>query len=150
MNENQRYDQKQFAWQLKAAGLDAVNCAIYESEDLLQAACYAWFVFYLRKRGLLFAIPNGGSRVKAEALKFIATGTKAGVADFCLMKDPAETIWIEMKNRKNFIDPDQVVFKEKAESMGFSYFMANTFHQFACLMQYIFEIPDHEFNKMIK
>lgn len=147
MNKAIQYDQNQYDWQRKAAAMDAKACASYESEDLLQAACYAWFKHYLRKEALLFAVPNGGSRGnKAEALKFVATGTVAGVSDLILLKNFRQAFFIELKNRKKIIDPNQGIFKEKVEAMGFPYFMANTFNQFRCVVQHCLEIPDELFN----
>lgn len=143
------YDQNQFDWQRKAALLDAVACARYESEDLLQNACYLWFKHYLRHQAVLFAVPNGGSRHKAEALKFIATGTLAGVSDLILLRDYRQIFFIELKNRFKAIDPDQEVFRQKVEAMGFTYFMANTFNQFRCLIQYCMDISDETFETYV-
>lgn len=48
---------------------------------------------------LLFAIPNGGSRNKAEAGKLRAMGVKAGVSDLFLpvSRGGFHGLWIEMK-----------------------------------------------------
>lgn len=149
MNKSIPYDQNQFDWQRKAAAMDQIACANYESEDLLQAACYAWFKHYLRSQALIFAVPNGGSRGnKAEALKFVATGTVSGVSDLILIA-PAKIIFIELKNRKKLIDPNQGIFQQKVEAFGFPYFMANTFNQFRCLIQHCLEISDELFETYV-
>lgn len=51
----------------------------------------------------LFAIPNGGSRHKAEAGKFKAMGLKAGAPDICLpiRRGPWPALWIELKRPPN-------------------------------------------------
>lgn len=52
------------------------------SEDQLQATCWQWaWNFYPITRRCLWAVPNGGSRNKAEACKFQATGVLPGVWD---------------------------------------------------------------------
>lgn len=145
MIESQRYKQDQFDWQKKAAAMDAISCKHYESEDLLQADCYKWFQHYLRKEGFLAAIPNGGERNKIEAMKLMATGVRRGASDLFLVLPGKKIFWLEAKNRKVFIDPDQVIFKETVEDFGFEYFMFNTFNQFRCLIQYVMNIPENKF-----
>lgn len=44
----------------------------------------------------IFAIPNGGKRSKAEALRLKAEGVSAGVPDLYV---PAWHLWIEMKRQ---------------------------------------------------
>lgn len=144
-----KYDQQQFDWQKKAAAMDAISRKNYESEDLLQADCFAWFQHYLREEAYLAAIPNGGQRNKLEAMKFKATGTRAGIADMFLMSENAQFFWIELKNKKDYIDPEQAKFKERAEGFGFSYYMVNTFNQFRCLVQYLLNIPENKFETLI-
>lgn len=52
------------------------------TEDQLQSACFIWaWNTHPQTRRCMWAIPNGGSRNKAEAAKFKATGVLAGVLD---------------------------------------------------------------------
>ena len=145
----QKYDQHQFDWQAKARLMDAISCKQYESEDLLQADCFGWFNHYLRTEAFIAAIPNGGFRVKAEAIKLLATGVRPGASDLFLLLPVRRAYWLECKNRKDIIDPDQVIFKETVEAMGFEYYMFNTFNQFRCLVQFIMEIPEERFQTLI-
>lgn len=48
---------------------------------------------------LLFAVPNGGLRTKAEAGKLKAEGVKSGVPDLCLpvARGPYHGLFLEMK-----------------------------------------------------
>lgn len=58
----------------------------------------------------LFAVPNGGSRNKAEAARLKAEGVLAGVADLILLK-PNRTygaLLIELKYGRNKQSPRQV------------------------------------------
>ena len=75
------------------------------SEGAEQATLFSWAAM---KRGkwpeleLLFHIPNGGSRGKAEAARFKAEGVKAGVPDLFLpvARGPYHGLFIEMKRQK--------------------------------------------------
>jgi len=72
------------------------------SEDGHQAALFCWTAMNMVQQPLLrwlFAIPNGGSRHSAEALKLKATGVKSGVPDLCLPvpRIPYHGLYIELK-----------------------------------------------------
>ncbi len=60
------------------------------TEEQEQMKLFAWVDFELRTgRGdpmlcMLFHVPNGGKRGKAEAARFKAQGVKSGVPDLCL------------------------------------------------------------------
>ena len=63
------------------------------SEHVEQREFVSWF----RKRyrpTRIFAIPNGGKRGKAEAMRLKAEGVSPGVPDLFI---PAWKVWIEMK-----------------------------------------------------
>ncbi|MBV7534070.1 VRR-NUC domain-containing protein [Chitinophaga sp. sic0106] len=55
-------------------------------ESQLQARCYQWaHNTYPQLRGLLFAVPNGGTRNVREAMALKATGVVPGIPDMvCL------------------------------------------------------------------
>lgn len=58
------------------------------------------FVMWFRKTFTttkIFAIPNGGKRGKAEAMRLLAEGVSAGVPDLYV---PAWRLWIEMKRKE--------------------------------------------------
>lgn len=72
------------------------------SEDSEQITLMSWARMQNGKYPelrLLFAIPNGGSRNKAEAGKLRAMGVKAGVSDLFLPvpRGGFHGLWIEMK-----------------------------------------------------
>jgi hypothetical protein len=69
---------------------------LYPSEHLEQVFAVSWF----RREYpgvLIFAIPNGGHRGKAEAARLKAEGVTPGVPDLFV---PAWRLWIEMKRQK--------------------------------------------------
>lgn len=77
-----------------------------KGEDLEQATLIQWCNLQSCKYSelkLIFAIPNGGYRNKAEARKLKATGTKSGVPDLFLPVPRSQKygLFIEMKVGRN-------------------------------------------------
>ena len=111
------------------------------SEHDEQAALFAWADLNQRKYPalkLLFAIPNGGHRHIAVALKLKAEGVKAGVPDiflpvsrFLSRKDRYYSyhgLFIEMKRRKGgVVGPSQGEWVEKLKEQGYMCEVANGF-----------------------
>jgi hypothetical protein len=69
----------------------------------------------------MFAIPNGGMRNKAVAVKLKQEGVKRGVLDiFLAMPSPAwNGLFIEMKDGDNVLSPDQREWKKRLEENGY-------------------------------
>lgn len=69
-------------------------------ESIIQQTCVRWFrMKYPQLALLLFAVPNGGARLRSEAAIMKAEGTMKGVADLLLLF-PAKRfhgLCIEMK-----------------------------------------------------
>lgn len=89
----------------KAKAITPEDLAKSGSEDGGQMALFAWAALSVGKYPplkWLYAIPNGGFRHIAEAAKFVATGTRAGVPDICLPKpwDVYAGCYIELKIEK--------------------------------------------------
>lgn len=77
-----------------------------KGEDLEQATLIQWCNLQSCKYSelkMIFAIPNGGYRNKAEARKLKATGTKSGVPDLFLAvpRNGKYGLFIEMKVGRN-------------------------------------------------
>ncbi|MPM78797.1 hypothetical protein SDC9_125811 [bioreactor metagenome] len=71
---------------------------------------------------LLYHIPNGGSRKKAEAGRFKAEGVKAGIPDIFLPvpRDQYHGLYIELKRTKGGrISPEQVMWMEALTKQGY-------------------------------
>jgi len=86
-----------------------------EHED--QRAFVAWFRMSWPK-DRIFAIPNGGSRSKAEAGRLKAEGVSAGVPDLFI---PAWGLFIEMKRAKGgVVSPEQDDWLNYLASEGYS------------------------------
>lgn len=72
---------------------------------------------------LLFHVPNGGSRNKAEAGRLRAEGVKAGVPDICLPvpRGKYHGLYIELKRKRGGrIDPAQMAWIEALMKQGYS------------------------------
>lgn len=72
---------------------------------------------------LLFHVPNGGSRNKAEAGRFRAEGVKAGVPDICLPvpRGRYHGLYIELKRKRGGrIEPAQTAWLEALMKQGYS------------------------------
>lgn len=72
---------------------------------------------------LLFHVPNGGSRNKAEAGRLRAEGVKAGIPDLCLPvpRGHFHGLYIELKRKRGGrIEPEQTAWLERLMKQGYS------------------------------
>ncbi len=69
----------------------------------------------------LYAIPNGGHRVKAVAARMKAEGVRRGVPDLCLPypSHGYSGLYIEMKTRKGRVSREQGEYLEFLRSAGY-------------------------------
>ena len=94
-----------------------------ESEE--QQALFEWAALQRGKYpelSLLFHIPNGGHRSKAEAGRFKAEGVKSGVPDLCLpvARGGFYGLFIEMKRQKGSkTSEDQRQWLSSLEAQGY-------------------------------
>lgn len=72
---------------------------------------------------LLFAVPNGGSRNKLEAINLKRQGVKSGVADVILLvpKGGFASLCLEFKTKIGKQSPEQKEFQEQAQMCGSKY-----------------------------
>ena len=76
-------------------------------EDKIQAAIFQYhWNNYPEERGLLFHVPNGGKRNKAEASKLMAVGVVAGIPDL-VYSFAGKVFFMELKTLKGVISPVQ-------------------------------------------
>lgn len=110
--------------------------ALSGSEDSHQISLFMWAANPANREKwpeleLLFAIPNGGSRHKAEASKLRAMGVKRGVPDtllpvprgqwhglFIELKRPAIKT-VGKKKRAGFVRPQQTEWLDKLRHQGY-------------------------------
>lgn len=95
------------------------------TESVEQQCLFRWAAFQsgcYPELKLLYHVPNGGSRKKAEAGRFRAEGVKAGVPDLCLPVARGEYhgLYIELKRLKNSkTSEDQKAWIEKLNEQGY-------------------------------
>lgn len=110
-----------------------------QSEDALQQKCYTWFWnTYPDLRGLLFAVPNGGSRDSREAKKLNLTGVVSGVSDLIFLYNK-ETFLLELKTETGTQSDRQKKWQDKVEKEGFEYLLVRSLTQFKILIKSIVE-----------
>lgn len=106
-------------------------------EHELQKRCVTWFRYrYPHLNRLLFAVPNGGTRNKAEAGKFKAEGVKAGVADLILLLPNYyyHSLNIEMKAGSKQSE-EQKLYELSCKASGNEYVICKEFVQFQAIIQ---------------
>ena len=83
-----------------------------DSEDKIQSDFFkkCWNIIPIT-RGLLFSVPNGGYRNKAEANKLKSTGVVKGIPDIIFLWK-GKMYAIEFKTDKGYVSPDQIKIHE--------------------------------------
>ena len=96
------------------------------SESVEQQCLFRWAEYQMGKYpelALMYHVPNGGKRGKAEAIRFKAEGVKAGVPDICLPVPRGEWhgLYIELKRRKGGrVTKDQTDWLEELMRQGYA------------------------------
>lgn len=101
------------------------------SEDVIQAAIVLWYhnTFTVTGAGILFAIPNGGTRNIAEAQKLKATGLMAGASDL-MLNHRGKWYCVEIKKPGGVQSPDQKKFQGRVEALGTTYKLIYSLEEF--------------------
>lgn len=87
---------------------------------------------------LLFHIPNGGKRGKAEAKRFKAAGVKSGVPDLFLpvARGKSNGLFLEMKRYKGGrTSPTQVRWARDLEAQGYSVALCHGWQEAAKVLE---------------
>ena len=99
---------------------------IIPTEDAEQMALMKWAAIMCGRwpeLRMLFHIPNGGSRGKAEAGRFRAMGVKPGVPDLCLpiAKAGKHGLYIELKRSKGGrVSEEQAAWITELRARGYA------------------------------
>ena len=97
----------------------------FKSEAHLQSYCYQWaHNTFPDTRGLLFAVPNGGTRNKIEASQLKATGVVSGVADMLFIWN-GRVFAFEFKFGAGKQSPEQKEWELKVKDHIAHYFLLN-------------------------
>jgi len=106
------------------SGINGVRLPV-PTEDEEQMQLFRWAELQKAAHpelALLFHIPNGGSRGKAEAGRFRAMGVKAGVPDIFLpaARGAWHGLFVEMKRvRGGRVSPEQRAWLADLEAQGY-------------------------------
>jgi hypothetical protein len=106
------------------------------SEERLQQECFRWFWnTYPQYRGLLFHVPNGGTRNSREAAKLKTMGVVRGVSDFILLFDgTAYCIELKRPDGKGSQSKSQKGWESTVRDNGFRYYVINSLKNFQGLV----------------
>ena len=110
------------------------------SENIIQAQIYQWFhnnycLKHHTPRGLIFSIPNGGTRNIKEAMTLKATGVLAGASDMICILPNKQLIFLELKTEKGVQSEKQKEFQKRVENLGFEYWLIRSLDEFKNKMQ---------------
>ena len=103
-------------------------------ESTLQTSCVKWFR-YQYPHLIIYAVPNGGSRNVREAQRLKAEGVLAGVADLVVLLPQGKSLYIEMKVKGNRQTENQKDFQQKAEVLGYKYYVCYSFDEFKAIIE---------------
>ena len=104
-----------------------------KEEEHLQINCISWFDYpYPKLQKLLFAVPNGGSRNKLEAVNLKKQGVRAGVSDLIFLYATTQYpfLGLEFKAKKGVQSSEQKEFQKSVESVGGLYVLIRSFDEF--------------------
>jgi hypothetical protein len=87
------------------------------AEAKRQAAIVA-YVRWTCPQVIIFAVPNGGLRTKAEAARLKWTGVLAGVYDLVLVLPRGRTAFWETKTDRGRLSADQQAFRDRLVLLG--------------------------------
>jgi len=112
------------------------------SEDRLQQECYMFFHNnYPKLRGLLFHVPNGGSRNAREGAKFKTMGVIRGVSDFLFIYQ-SNLYAIELKTPSGRQSREQLDWQELVTKEGVVYVVVRSLDDFKKLIERITDDKD--------
>lgn len=103
-------------------------------ESQLQQMCVRYFR-YVYPQYIIYATPNGGTRNPIEAKRLKAEGVLAGVADLTILLPQGRSIYIEMKVKGNKQTDNQKDFQQKAEALGYKYYVCYSFEEFKAIIE---------------
>ena len=104
-----------------------------KGENYIQQSAYIWFnnQFCLKShnpRCLMFSVPNESENAW-EAQKKVNTGLLRGASD-CIVVMPDTVLFMECKTEIGTQSPDQKIFQERVEALGFKYHIFRSLDQF--------------------
>lgn len=81
-------------------------------------------------RGVIFSVPNGGTRNKLEALTLKATGLLPGVSDLIVILPNGKILFIEIKTETGIQSPAQKDFQHRITTLNYEYHLVRSLEEF--------------------
>ncbi len=105
------------------------------TESFLQQQCVVWYnnnycLKHHVPRGLIFSVPNGGSRDVREAMTMKLTGLLKGASDLILILPNKKLIFVELKLENGRQSIEQVDFENRVKELGYEYFLCRNLEDF--------------------
>jgi hypothetical protein len=85
-------------------------------------------------RGMIFSIPNGGTRNIMEAMTLKATGLLKGASDLIVILPNGKLMFVELKQPKGIQSIDQKDFENRVKILGFEYHIIKSLEEFIILI----------------
>ena len=95
------------------------------AEAQIQASIVAW-IWLVAPELLVFHVPNGGFRTKAEAARMKWIGVLAGIPDLVLLGRDGKSWLIEVKAADGSLSPEQRVIRDAAVALRVPYRIARS------------------------
>jgi hypothetical protein len=86
------------------------------AEARIQAAALEWLKAFAPEL-IVFHVPNGGYRSKAEAARLKWQGVVAGVADLCIVTLDGRSHFLEVKAPGGYLSPEQRAFADRCAAL---------------------------------
>lgn len=110
-----------------------------KSESALQQQIFNWYnnnycLKNIEKRGMIFSIPNGGTRHIMEAMTLKATGLLKGASDLIVILPNGKLMFVELKQPKGIQSLEQKDFENRVKLLGFEYHIVKSLEEFKILI----------------
>jgi hypothetical protein len=110
-----------------------------KSESALQQQIFNWYnnsycLKTMVNRGMIFSIPNGGTRHIMEAMTLKATGLLKGASDLIVILPNGKLMFIELKQPKGIQSIEQKDFENRVKILGFQYHIIKSLEEFIILI----------------
>jgi hypothetical protein len=112
-----------------------------ENENNLQQHIFVYYhnTYCLKhhpNRGLIFSVPNGGTRNIREAMTFKATGLLKGASDLIVIFPNGKLCFIELKMPKGIQSAEQKDFESRVKLLGYEYHLIRSLEEFKVLANF--------------
>lgn len=98
----------------------------HASEHKIQVALMDYLAIAAKPSIVYGAIPNGEKRHISVASRLKAEGVRRGTPDIFFCLPEGRVAWLEMKNLKGRLSPEQKLFRDRVQALGHLWAMARS------------------------